>query len=156
MNGDKGFTYFAALMLIMIVSSSLMVVQKQWSTIVARDKEKELFFRGEQIVSAIASYHKKSTSQSQKYPSNFKVLLKDNRFPNIVRHLRKTYTDPLTEHGDWGVVYDGKGGVKGVFSRSNKRPFKTKGFSKEYKTFENKTKYSDWKFIYESNEENGS
>lgn len=153
MNGDNGFTYPAALLLILIVSVSLMVVQKQWSTIVDRDKEKELFFRAEQIVSAIESYYQKSSSQSQKYPRDFKVLIKDNRFPGTVRHLRKMFKDPITSNGDWGVIYDGRGGIKGVYSKSSKKPFKTKNFPDEYKTFENKRRYSDWKFVYEPKKE---
>ena len=79
MNGEKGFTYSAVLASIIIISVSLMVVQKQWSTIVKREKEEELFFRAGQIVKAIESFCEKSSKGSLQYPRSFKVLLKDNR-----------------------------------------------------------------------------
>lgn len=156
MNGDKGFTYPAALLLIIIVSISLMVVQKQWSTIVKRDREKELFFRSSQIVSAIDSYYQNSPEGSQRYPGSLKALLKDNRFPGLKRHLRKLFKDPMTKHGDWGLIYDGKSGIKGVFSKSQEEPIKKGGFSEEMKSFENKKKYMDWKFVHEPEKEKRS
>ena len=153
MSGEKGFTYPAALAMIIIVSISLMVVQKQWSTIVKRDKEKELFFRAEQIVQAIESFYKSSSKESKQYPKRLQVLLKDNRFPGLKRHLRKIYMDPITEDGKWGIIYDGKGGIKGIFSKSRAEPLKTGNFPEIYKSFENKRKYNDWKFVYEPEKE---
>ncbi|MCK5682748.1 type II secretion system protein, partial [bacterium] len=128
----------------------------QWSTIVRREKETELFFRAEQIVKAIDSFYHDSSKSSQPYPRNFKVLLKDNRVPGLKRHLRKDYKDPMTKTGDWGIIYDGKGGIKGVFSKSNKKPFKKGNFPEVYKSFENKKKYSDWKFVHELKKETSS
>ncbi len=153
MNGDKGFTYPAALLLIIIVSVSLMVVQKQWSTIVQREKEKELFFRAGKIIDGIESFYQNSSAASPQYPRSLKVLLKDNRSLGLKRYLRKIYKDPMTQDGNWGLVYDGKGGIKGVFSQSKKEPLKKGNFSKNYKSFENKKKYSDWKFVYEPKKE---
>lgn len=148
-NDDTGFTYFAALMMIVIVSASLMTVHKQWSTLVKRDREKELFFRAQQIVDAIGSYYGSSSAESQRYPKNFNVLLKDNRFAGLKKHLRRPYKDPMTAEGDWGYVFDGRGGIKGVYSKSGKEPLKKGNFPLQYKSFENKKRYSDWKFVYE-------
>ncbi|MCP4671076.1 MAG: type II secretion system protein [Desulfobacula sp.] len=156
MNGEKGFTYPAALLLIIIVSISLMVVQKQWSTVVKREKEIELFFRAEQIIDGIESFYKSSSKDSQQYPSSLKVLLKDNRFQGLKRHLRKIYRDPMTKDGQWGIIYDGKGGIKGIFSKSKDEPIKKGNFPEIYKSFEKKTKYLDWKFVYEPKEETTS
>ncbi len=156
MNGEKGFTYPAALALIIIVSVSLMVVQKQWSTTVKREKEKELFFRAEQIVQAIEFYYDNSSSEVKEYPRSFKALLKDNRSLSLKRYLRKLYKDPMTRDGEWGVIYDGKGGIKGVFSRSAVEPMKKGNFSEMYQSFKNKKKYNDWKFVYEPEKEAAS
>ncbi len=156
MSGEKGFTYPAVLLLIIVVSVSLMVVQKQWSTIMKRDQEKELFFRADQITSAIESYYLNSPGNIKQYPQTFKVLLMDNRFPVKKRHLRKWFKDPITKEGEWGVVYDGKGNMKGVFSQSSKEPIKKGGFSKSMTSFKNKKKYSEWKFIYEVKKETSS
>jgi hypothetical protein len=76
MSGEKGFTYPAALAMIIIVSISLMVVQKQWSTIVKRDKEKELFFQsrpdcaGDRIF--LSQLFKRISTISNKFGSSFK------------------------------------------------------------------------------------
>jgi len=156
MSGEKGFTYPAALALIVIVSVSLMVVQKQWSTIVKRDKEKELFFRAGQIVQAIGSFYKDSSKDSQQYPRSLKVLLKDNRSLGLKRHLRKIYKEPMTEDGQWGIIYDGRGGIKGVFSKSMTEPLKKGNFPEIYKSFENKKRYLEWKFVYEPEKEAAS
>ncbi len=157
MSGDKGFTYPVALFLIIIVSSSLMVAQKQWSTIVKRENEKELLFRAGQIVKGIESFYTNfPKGSSVQYPRTLKVLLIDNRYPVVKRHLRKIYNDPMTKDGDWGIVYDGKGNIKGVYSKSNSEPLKKDGFPNEYKTFKNKKKYSDWKFVYEYKKETAS
>ena len=134
MSGEKGFTYPAALALIVIVSVSLMVVQKQWSTIVKRDREKELFFRAGQIVQAIGSFYNASSKGSQQYPRSLKVLLKDNRSLGLKRHLRKIYKEPMTEDGQWGIIYDGRGGIKGVFSKSMAEPLKKGNFPEIYKS----------------------
>lgn len=156
MSGKGGFTYPVALLLVVVMSISLMVVQRQWSTIIKREKEKELFFRAEQIVRGIESYYLSSPGGPKTYPKSFENILKDNRFMTLKRHLRRLYKDPLTKDEQWGIVYDGKGGIKGVFSRSTEKPMKTGGFSKEYKSFEKKTRYSDWKFVYEPKKEKKS
>jgi type II secretory pathway pseudopilin PulG len=156
MSGEKGFTYPAALLLIITVSVSLMVVQKQWSTIVKREKETELLFRAGNIMQAIGSFYQNSSKDSQQYPRSLKVLLKDNRFQGLKRHLRKIYKDPMTKDGEWGIVYDGKGGIKGVFSKSLGEPLKKGNFPEIYKSFEKKKKYSEWKFVYEPKKEAAS
>ena len=149
MNGDKGFSYFAALFMVVVISISLMTAQKQWSTIMKRERETQLLFRAGQILKAIESYYKNSSGDSSQYPKKFEYLLKDNRHLSVKRHLRKFYRDPMTAEGDWGVIYDGKGGIKGIYSRSPEEPLKKGGFLEKYKLFKNKKKYSDWKFVYE-------
>ncbi|WDP90741.1 MAG: type II secretion system protein [Desulfobacter sp.] len=148
MNGEKGFTYPAALVMILIVSSSLMGAQKYWSTITKRETEKELLFRGHQIYRAIESYYNNSPGSSRTYPKSFDSLLKDKRYPVKKRHLRKNYLDPVTKDA-WGIIYDGKSGIKGVYSKSIREPLKKANFKKEFISFENKRRYSDWKFLYE-------
>lgn len=149
MNGDNGFSYPAALLMVVVVSISLMTAQKQWSTIMKKERENQLLFRAGQISKAIESYYNSSSSGSSQYPKKLKHLLKDNRYRSVKRHLRKVYKDPMTIKGNWEIIYDGKGGIKGVFSQSTEEPIKKGGFSEKHKLFKNKKKYSDWKFIYE-------
>ncbi len=142
-----------ALILVFVTSVSLMVVHKQWSTIMKQEHEKELLFRGSQIVRAIESFYEDSPGGSKIYPRSFKVLLKDNRFPNLKRHLRKHYKDPMSREGGWGIIYDGKARIKGVFSTSSAFPLKQGGFPEPFESFEKKKKYLEWKFVYEPGKE---
>jgi hypothetical protein len=47
-----------------------------------------------------------------------------------------------------GLVKGPDGGIAGVHSLSEAPPLKSAGFAVRDKEFEEKTKYSDWKFIY--------
>ena len=149
MNGDKGFSFPAALLMVVVVSISLMTAHKQWSTMMKRERENQLLFRAGQISKAIESYYNSTSGGSSKYPEKLEYLLKDNRYRSVKRHLRKLYKDPMTIKGDWGIIYDNKGGIKGVYTLSSEEPLKKGGFPEKYKLFKNEKKYSDWKFVYE-------
>jgi type II secretory pathway pseudopilin PulG len=143
-NNRKGFAYISALMLVFIAGIALTGAGRCWSLVIQREKEAELLFRGGQIKRAIESYY--NSTPENAYPRNLKDLLKDQRFSVIKRHLRKLYKDPMTKDGQWKLFLDPKGAVKGVCSRSTKKPLKTGGFKKEYQKFEDADEYSDWHF----------
>lgn len=149
MNGNRGFTYTAALALILITGISLMGAQKYWSTIAKREIETELLFRGDQIRNGIASYYRSAEDNSHRYPASLNDLLRDPRFPAPKRHLRKLYLDPVTRTRDWELVLISGNRIKGVYSKSLKKPLKTGNFPKDYTSFENSSTYSDWKFIFD-------
>jgi hypothetical protein len=87
-------------------------------------------------------------SGPRQYPRAFEDLLRDQRKPGIERYLRKAYNDPVTGKSEWGIVKAPDGGIMGVYSSSDDKPWKTSGFSILYKEFERTEKYSDWKFVY--------
>jgi type II secretory pathway pseudopilin PulG len=145
----RGFTYLSVLVLVVVSGIALTEASLYWHTLTKREHEAELLFRGDQIRKAIQSYYKQSPSgRSPSYPRKLKDLLKDPRFPGVRRHLRKIYKDPMTIDGKWGLIADAKGGVKGVFSKSDDKPIKTGNFTREYTLFEKSETYKDWKFIY--------
>jgi type II secretory pathway pseudopilin PulG len=156
MNGEKGFTYPAALMLVVVISVTLNGGHQQWQTIVKRDREKELLFRGTQIMEAINAYCRAGSDDVCQYPRRFEDLLEDPRFPGVRRHLRKLYKDPMARDGQWGIVYDGQGNIKGVFSKSADTPLKTAGFPDALTSFENKKHYHEWKFVHNPRKETAS
>ncbi len=63
------------------------------------------------------------------------------------RYLRQLYPDPMTGK-EWGIVKAPTGGILGVYSLSDDKPFKTAGFKARDRAFEGAQKYSDWKFVY--------
>lgn len=147
---QSGFTYLGALVLIVVAGILITGVSKYWSTIAKREREKELFFRGDQIRRAIASYYNNAPSgRSSYYPRRLKDLIKDPRFLGVRRHLRKLYKDPMSQKGEWGLILAKRGGIKGVFSKSKEQPLKVGEFPLGYEDFEKAKGYSDWKFIYE-------
>jgi type II secretory pathway pseudopilin PulG len=144
---EAGFTYLGALVLVVVTGIALSSASQCWSTLMTREKEKELLFRGDQIRRAIDSYYQ-STPQGRQpsYPSRLEDLLKDPRSLGSRRHLRRLYVDPMTG-GKWGIISDGKGGVKGVFSLSEEAPLKSGGFPAGYESFDSAKAYTDWKFV---------
>ncbi|MBW2305209.1 MAG: type II secretion system protein [Deltaproteobacteria bacterium] len=144
----SGFTYLSALILVAVMGIALGAAGRYWSTTVKREKEKELLFRGDQIRRAIESYYLSNPgSGGAKYPLSLAHLLKDPRYHDVRRHLRKLYRDPMTEDGEWGLIMDKTGGIKGVFSKSLEPPLKRGHFPSRYASFKEASSYADWKFI---------
>ncbi|MBT1072489.1 type II secretion system protein [Pelotalea chapellei] len=149
---NKGFTYLMALMLIMIMGIMMGMVGQSWKTIIQREREEELLFRGVQIRDAIARWYKPRTSgtSAPRQPTplwELKDLLDDPSTPSTDPYLRKLYLDPITGK-EWEVIKDPNKGIVGVASTSPAKPLKIGGFPDDLKDFTEKQKYSDWKFIY--------
>lgn len=145
--GSAGFTFVALLFAIMIMGISLAVTGKVWSTMAHREKEAELLFRGNEIRVAIGRYYEESPG-AKSYPKTLEVLMKDTRWPVPRRYLRRPYADPFTGKADWELIKAPDGGVIGVRSRSDKKPYKRKGFPAELVGFEGSASYGGWDFIY--------
>lgn len=132
------------LILMVVTGIALIGVSRSWRTVMQREQEAELLFRGNQIRKGIESYYKAGNN----YPAELADLLKDPRSLAVRRHLRKPYPDPFARDGKWALIRDTNGRLIGVHSNSNGKPLKTGNFSEENTRFRNQTKYSDWKFIY--------
>ena len=154
MNGkpgcDRGFTYIAVLILVVVASIALMGAAKYWRTVIKREKEAQLLFNGDQIRKAIESYVNAKPSEKGKpeYPARLEDLLLDPRFMSVHRYLRKIYPDPFSEDGKWKIIRKAGGKIGGVFSGSKEKPLKTANFPKPYEGFENAGSYSEWRFEY--------
>ena len=144
----SGFTYLMALMLIMVMGIMLGAVGQSWKTIVQREREEELIFRGRQIRDAITKWYTPPPGGHPPTPlRELKDLLEDPRTASKVRYLRRPYLDPMTGK-EWTVISDPNKGIIGVASTSQAKPIKTGGFPDDLKDFIEKQKYSEWQFIY--------
>lgn len=143
---QQGFTYFAVLAMVSALSIMAYQVADGWSAGLAREKEAELLFNGNQIARAIQRYYE-SGPVGGCYPPDMAALLEDRRGFHTERHLRKMYLDPMTNSEDWGLIQEQDGRIAGVYSRSTEQPLRRKGFSKENKDFEGKMRYIDWIFL---------
>lgn len=140
-----GFTYLAVLFMVAIMSGGLALIGEVWHTSAAREKEAELLHIGNEYRKAIERYYRSGANQ---YPKSLADLVKDPRQPGTVRHLRRLYPDPITGKGEWGLVKSADGGIAGVHSLSEGAPLKVAGFAVRDASFEGKTKYADWQFVF--------
>ncbi len=143
----KGFAYLALLIFLAIIAIASAATLQLGSLMQKRDAEDQLLSIGNEFRNALISYAAATPSGNSIAPPDLQALLKDNRFPNPKRHLRKLYNDPVTGKPEWGVILtiDGKG-VVGVHSLSTARPIKIGNFLPEFQGFEDKNSYADWVF----------
>jgi type II secretory pathway pseudopilin PulG len=141
----SGFTYLLALMIIMIMGIMMAAVGQSWKTIVQREREEELLFRGTQIKDAITRWYKVPAGQQPTPLRDLKDLLSDPRSTTTKRYLRRLYTDPMTGK-EWNLINDPNRGIRGVTSTSTLAPFKVDGFPDDLKDLAGKKQYSEWRF----------
>ena len=143
------------ILLMVLVSITLLglmagIAGSSWQTIMQRAKEVDLLWKGNRIRQAIGSYYNTSHAQGaapKSFPSELDFLIKDPRFLETRRYLRRLYPDPMTGE-DWVTIKDPAGRVMGVRSSSDKVPFKQDDFDEVNKNFADQEKYSDWQFVY--------
>ena len=146
----KGFTYLMAMMMVMVMGIMLSAVGQSWKTVMQREREEELIFRGRQYKDAITRWYtpRPGTGQHVATPlRELKDLQQDPRTLTTVRYLRRLYTDPMTGK-DWNVISDPNKGITGIASTSEAKPLKTGGFPDDLLELSGKERYSDWLFVY--------
>lgn len=150
LKSSKGFTYLAALMLVMISGIMLAKAGQSWQVMMQREKEEELLFRGKQMGDAIRRWHEaRLPGQHPRTPLNdLKHLLRDPRSAGTMRYLRRLYTDPISGQ-EWTLIKDPVWGIVGVASPSTREPLKRANFPDEFQDFEGKARYSDWVFRHQ-------
>ena len=150
---SPGFTYVGVIVLLVVISISLGVAGTYWSTIVKREKEEELLFRGNQFVKAIEAYYFQDNRSL--FPASLEELLKDKRQLVPRRFLRRIYPDPITGKPDWVIIKDSGGKIIGVHSQSNGVPMKRAGFPISYQEFAAKKAYREWRFVFDPKKKEG-
>src|SRR4051794_1161127 len=110
---STGFTYIRLLFFVALMGAALVGVAQVWHTQVQRDKEEDLLFVGNQFRRAISLYYERAPGGARQYPRQMEDLLQDPRYPNVQRHLRKLYVDPVTGKPDWGLVKAPDGSIIG-------------------------------------------
>lgn len=147
-HADGGFTYIGVLILLVAFSVTIMQVASTWSAHDQRRRERELLRAGDEIRDAIGSYYESSPGTTRQYPPELSALLRDDRFINIRRYLRKIPLDAMSGKPDWELIASPSGGVMGVRISSLKSPFKVSNFSDQDRDLESAATYSDWQFVY--------
>lgn len=146
-----GFTLLGLLFLVAGLGVAMAALGTVWNTAAQREKERDLLFIGNQYRQAIEAFWKMPlpVGTVRRLPKNFNELLSDPRFQTTVRHLRRNYRDPMTGGIEWGLVKEPDGGISGVHSLSDGKPFKRAGFAAVYAQFQDAQSYRDWVFRFD-------
>lgn len=104
---ENGFVYLWALFAVVLAGIVMAGAGQVWQAKAQREKEAELLHVGEQFRKAIMSYYNAGTKQ---FPESLEELLEDKRTVTVKRHLRKIYTDPLTNTTEWGIIEESTSG----------------------------------------------
>ncbi|MEH6438081.1 type II secretion system protein [Massilia sp. DD77] len=143
-----GFTYLGLVIFVAIIGMVGAATLKIGSLLQRAAAEEELLEIGAAFGAALQSYAAATPKGMPTYPPTLQELLKDPRFPEVRRHLRKIFVDPMTGKAEWGIVYaGGQTGVLAIHSLSAAKPLKVGNFDSRFQSFENKEKISDWRFV---------
>ena len=93
---QEGYTMVAIVIGMMILAIVIMGVAPAVATVMKREREKELLFRGKQYARAIALFQKRYG----RFPTELKELYK-----NRPRTIRKLWKEPICNCPDWHVIY---------------------------------------------------
>ncbi|BCG02458.1 hypothetical protein PPGU19_070260 (plasmid) [Paraburkholderia sp. PGU19] len=113
-----------------------------------RMAEKELLYIGDQFQRALLSYADNSPVGLPTQPRTLDELVRDPRYPNPMRHLRRVYADPMTGKPDWVLILSPNGQtIVGIHSASHEHPIQLRQFPERFHGFEDKRSYTQWVFI---------
>jgi hypothetical protein len=142
-----GFAYIGLLIVIALINLSASYSLSLGVISDRRQAEVELLWWGENIARAIESYASINTGALVRHPQSLEHLVRDPRYPEIRRYLRRIPVDPMTGRNEWGVIRAPDGGIAGVYSLSTLEPIKKTRFDPGRKDFEQGKTYQDWRFI---------
>lgn len=140
---ESGYAMVGLLVGIALLTISLSVALPVWRTMILREKEAELLWRGQQYDRALQLYRRKTGAPG---PPNLDVLVKE-------RYLRKKYKDPIA-NDDFELVPLGAPNAPGV--RQPRRGFgqliggvRSKSKKRSLRVVNGKQVYNEWQFTYE-------
>jgi type II secretory pathway pseudopilin PulG len=144
---ERGVALLTVLVMVVILGLTAGMAGQSLGAFMQREREAELLWRGQQYRQAIASYYNIKHGPQQMLPPKLEDLVRDPRFPGVVRHLRRLYLDPMTGK-EWDLVKDPAEKIIGVRSTSDLEPFQQAGFPKGLEDLEGKTTYREWEFVF--------
>lgn len=145
---QHGFAYMSLLVVITASLIALSVALPDKYQQAKREREAQLLFVGQQYVRAIKLFYENPRASIKRYPEILDELLVDNRTLTPQHHLRQLYTDPMTEHGQWGLVKNTEEQIVGIYSLSKNKPLKQDFSSIPSIVLEEGNTYEDIKFVY--------
>ncbi len=99
MTSEHGHLLITLVIAIAVAMILLTVATKAWTSVIQRDREEELIFRGQEYSRALIKFKK----ARGRLPTDLKELAE--RGPRNERFIRKLYKDPMTADGEWNLLY---------------------------------------------------
>ena len=143
----RGVVLMGLMALLALAGLALLQFGESAATARQREREAQLLWTGQQYRAALESYYRASPGPVKHLPVSLDELVRDSRFPNPVRHLRRIYPDPLQPDVPWGLVKRGSQ-IIGVYSQSDAAPLRRTGFAPGLEGFEGAAQYSAWRFLF--------
>ena len=142
-----GFAYIGLLIMIALISLSASYSLSLGVISDRRQAEVELLWWGENMARAIENYASVNTGALVRHPQSLEHLVRDPRYPEVRRYLRRIPVDPITGKSEWGVIRAPDGGIAGVYSLSSLEPIKKTRFDPGHRDFVQAKTYQDWRFV---------
>jgi type II secretory pathway pseudopilin PulG len=145
---SRGFTYIGLLIFVAIVGLISAATVQIGSVMERREAEEQLLDIGKEFSDALTRYANATPPGQPRFPMSLQDLLKDPRYPDMRRYLRKVYADPLTGKEEWGTISpSGMPGIAGIYSLSDGKPIKIGNFEAPFQQFADKESYKEWQFM---------
>jgi type II secretory pathway pseudopilin PulG len=110
---SQGYTLVAVVIAIAILSIMIAAVAPAISTVLRRDREVELIFRGKQYARAIGLFQRRYG----RYPTSLKEM-----YENRPRTIRKLWKDPMCNCDDWYLLIQGQPDAVPSGDQTGQRP----------------------------------
>jgi type II secretory pathway pseudopilin PulG len=104
LGSDRGFTYAAVLVAMLVLALATQGVMTFVSQQVQRERESDLLRIGQTYAAAIGAFYEASPGNVKSWPKSLEDLIEDKRFVSVRRHLREVYPDPITRSSNWGLT----------------------------------------------------
>lgn len=145
-SSQQGAIYIWMLLSLLFLSLGIGQWSINYATLKQREKEEELLKIGLMYRKAIYQYYQNSPGGVKTYPEKLEDLLRDPRYLEVKRYLRKLEKDPMTSK-DFLVIKNSENQIIGVYSSSLQKTIKKIGFLPSLEKFEKVERYQDWKFM---------
>ena len=146
---QRGLAFIALLLIIAVIGVIASSAVRLGAVSAQRSAEEALLDIGGEFQRALVRYAQATPNGLPREPATLEALLRDPRYPGVVRHLRQIYSDPLTGAPDWVLLRNAAGGIVALHSRSHRTPVKQAGFDRPLSHLASRQArtYQDWLFI---------
>jgi len=144
---EEGFTYLGLMIVLAVIGVAAAGTLQMGAVMQRHAAEEELLAIGLDFRVALKSYAHATPGGAPAAPRSLQELVRDPRYPNPRRYLRRIPADPVTGKMTWGVILGPDGqSIVGIHSLSTDKPIKIAHFPLIFQDFEAKASYADWIF----------